>query len=72
MENNNGMMCQDNGHCPYPKCGCLGYGYVPVQELSCVYDCDYAIKNGTLFPELDLDICEYGKVCKKWGGGMNE
>ena len=18
--------------CPYPKCGCVGYGYVPVQE----------------------------------------
>ena len=19
--------------CPYPKCGCVGYGYVPVQEM---------------------------------------
>lgn len=62
----------ESNSCPYPKCGCLGYGYVPVQELSCIYDCDYAIKNGTVFPELDLDICEYGTVCKKWGGSTNE
>ena len=25
---------------------------------------------GTIFPELDLNMCEYGKVCKQWGGGM--
>ena len=24
--------------CPYPKCGCVGYGYVPVQEMEEVYD----------------------------------
>ena len=23
--------------CPYPKCGCVGYGYVPVQEMEEVY-----------------------------------
>lgn len=71
MEQNECCM-HDREECPYPKCGCLGYGYVPVQELVCVYDCNYAIKNGTVFPELDLDICEYGKVCKKWGGTNND
>ena len=24
--------------CPYPKCGCVGYGYVPVQEMEEVYE----------------------------------
>ncbi|MBQ1198147.1 MAG: spore coat associated protein CotJA [Spirochaetaceae bacterium] len=24
-----------------------------MQELSCVYDCNCAIKNGTIFPELN-------------------
>lgn len=71
MEQNNCCMHEEMT-CAYPKCGCLGYGYVPVQELSCVYDCNCAIKNGTIFPELNLDICEYGKVCKKWGGTNND
>lgn len=53
-------------------CGCVGYGYVPVQELDCTYDVDSALHRGTVFPELDLDICEYGCVCKSCGGGMNE
>lgn len=71
MEQNN-CCAYTAQECPFPKCGCLGYGYVPVQEMACVYDCDCAIKNGTLFPELDLDICEYGSVCKKWGGTADE
>ena len=66
MENDTMMECS------YPRCGCLGYGYVPVQELSCVYDYDCALMNGSIFPELDLDISEYGKVCKKWGGTHND
>lgn len=57
--------------CFYPTCGCVGYGYVPVQELGETYDVCTALEQGTIFPELDLNICEYGKVCKKWGGGMN-
>ena len=69
MEQNN---CCDTQHRPGEKCGCLGYGYVPVQELECLYDCNYAIKNGTIFPELDLSICEYGKVCKHCGGVDND
>lgn len=55
------MLCQTG-------CGCVGYGYVPVQELEKIYDVDKAIVSGTVFPELDLDICEYGCICKKWGG----
>ena len=62
----------NQSYCPYPSCGCVGYGYVPVQELSCVYDVDNALCQGTVFPELDLNICEYGKVCKKWGGTSGE
>lgn len=54
--------------CPYPACGCVGYGYVPVQEMQEVYDASKALTQGTIFPELDLDINEYGKVCKQWGG----
>ena len=67
MENNNSGCMSEVTH---KHCGCLGYGYVPVQELKCLYDCNYAIKNGTIFPELDLNICKYGKVCK-WCGGVD-
>ena len=56
--------------CDYPNCncGCVGYGYVPVQTMEDIYDCPTALEQGTIFPELALDINEYGKVCKKWGG----
>ena len=56
----------ESNSCPYPKCGCLGYGYVPVQELSCIYDCDYAIKNGTIFPELDYPFTMGGVRNDAW------
>ena len=49
------------------SCGCVGYAYVPVQQLGDVFDVCSAIKNGTVFPELELGIDEYGKVCKQWG-----
>lgn len=49
-------------------CGCVGYAYVPEQTLGCTYDVCSALNQGTIFPELDLNICEYGKVCKKRGG----
>lgn len=52
------------------SCGCVGYGYVPVQKLNCIFDAETALKQGSLFPELVLTIDEYGKVCK--GGGMAE
>lgn len=64
MSDNNGQCCV------YPRCGCVGYGYVPVQEMCETYDECTGLMRGTIFPELDLDICEYGKVCKQWGGGM--
>lgn len=71
-ENNNDLVNKPNESCPFPTCGCIGYGYVPVQELNCVYDTDTAICSGTVFPELDLDICEYGCVCKRWGGTLDD
>ena len=45
-------------------CGCVGYGYVPVQQLNTVYSAEDALENGSVFPELVLTIEEYGKVCK--------
>lgn len=50
-------------------CGCVGYGYVPVQQLATVYNAEDALENGSVFPELVLTIEEYGKVCK---GGCAE
>ncbi|MCC8169554.1 MAG: spore coat associated protein CotJA [Oscillospiraceae bacterium] len=61
----------NSSRCFYPVCGCVAYGYVPVQEMNDVYDVCMALNQGTVFPELDLNICEYGKICKQWGGGMN-
>ena len=54
--------------CSYPKCGCVGYAYVPVQDYDESYCPAEALMKGTLFPELDLNICEYGEVCRQWGG----
>lgn len=60
----------DGNSCPI-TCGCVGYGYVPEQELECVYEnAATALERGTLFPELDLTIDEYGKVCKRVGGAQ--
>ncbi len=52
-------------------CGCVGYGYVPVQELDSVYTAADAIMAGTVFPELNLGIDEYGYVCRAIGGLSN-
>jgi hypothetical protein len=35
-----------------------------------IYEPCTGLCQGTIFPELDLNICEYGTVCKQWGGGM--
>ncbi len=65
-------MAETNGLCcKYPECGCVGYAYVPVQEMGDVYDPCTGLTEGTIFPDLDLDMCEYGKVCKQWGGAEN-
>ena len=53
------------------NCGCIGYGYVPIQELKSVFCPADALKKGSLFPELALTIEEYGKICKS-GGIVNE
>lgn len=63
MENNNNSMS-----CPMNGCGCVGYAYVPVQYLNEVYSACDGLQNGTIFPELNLNIDEYGKVCKQVGG----
>lgn len=49
-------------------CGCVGYAYVPIQTLSELYDVSTALTQGTIFPELNLTIDEYGKICYKKGG----
>lgn len=64
MEENNNTIPS----CPFTPCGCVGYGYVPKQSLSCIYDVSSALRQGTVFPELDLTIDEYGSVCKVGDG----
>ena len=54
--------------CPMHGCGCVGYAYVPIQYINDIYSVYDALENGTLFPELNLNICEYGYVCKEVGG----
>jgi len=48
--------------------GCIGYAYVPVQTLGKTYCPEDALKNASLFPELVLDMKEYGTLCTKLGG----
>ena len=59
------------GGCEECMYGCIGYAYVPMQRLGMVYDEDTALTRGSLFPTLDLPICEYGKVCRECGGNAN-
>ena len=63
---------QTPSYCPLNSCGCVGYAYVPVHYLNNLYDACEGLNNGTMFPELNLTICEYGKVCKACGGIRNE
>lgn len=44
---------------------CVGYAFVPWQQLDNVYTPEKALANGTAFPELNLNINEYGKICKE-------
>ena len=44
----------------------VGYSYVPIQKFGEVYTYEDALKNGTLFPELNLPLGVYGK--KALGG----
>lgn len=63
-ENNSPASCPING------CGCVGYAFVPVQCLNDIYSVSEGFCNGTIFPELNLNIDEYGKVCKAMGGDV--
>lgn len=38
----------------------LAYSYTPMQELGSLYDSAEALKNGTVFPELNLPFGVYG------------
>lgn len=49
-------------------CGCVGYAFVPIQVFGKTYTPEEALKQASLFPELVLDINEYGKICKQRGG----
>lgn len=44
---------------------CVGYAFVPWQQLDNVYTPEKALASGTAFPELNLNINEYGKICKE-------
>lgn len=46
-------------------CACVGYAFVPIQYLNKQYPVDKALAQGTIFPELDLSISEYGEICKE-------
>jgi hypothetical protein len=63
MEENSKKVCCE--------CGCVGYAYVPEQQMGELYDSDKGLRRGTIFPELDLSMCEYGKVCKQCGGELD-
>ncbi len=48
------------------KCRCLNelplaYSYTPMQELDTLYSYSDGLKNGTMFPELNLPFGVYGK-----------
>ena len=61
----------DNDH--NDKCTCLNklplaYSYTPVQKLDCLYSYSEGLKNGTMFPELNMPLGVYGNnFCNKEG-----
>jgi hypothetical protein len=48
----------------------LAYAYVPIQKINNVYSSKEALKNGTLFPELNLPLGVYG--ANAFGGGKSD
>lgn len=54
------------------KCSCeadgkrVGYAFVPVQRLGKVYQPSAALRQGTVFPELDIGLDEYTRGI--WNG----
>ena len=67
----NSMNSMCSGSSDYNDCTCLerlplAYSYTPMQELDSLYSYSDALKNGTLFPELNMPLGVYGKnFCKK-------
>lgn len=51
-----------SGATPMPR---VGYAYVPMQSLNETYPPEKALMQGTLFPELDISMEEYGKQYSK-------
>ena len=47
---------------PMPK---VGYAFVPMQVFKETYSPDKALIQGTVFPELDISMAEYGKQYSK-------
>lgn len=43
----------------------VGYAYVPPQMTFNTYKSEEAMENGTLFPELNLGMCEYLRGVKE-------
>ena len=43
----------------------LGYAFVPPQTTFNTYTSDAALQAGTLFPELNLSMCEYLRGVKE-------
>lgn len=49
----------------------LAYSYVPYQEFNTVYSAEDALKNGTVFPDLNKPMSVYGKEFQRARmGGM--
>ncbi len=49
----------------YNECACLNklplaYSYTPMQELDTVYSYEEGLKNGTMFPQLNMPLGVYG------------
>lgn len=45
---------------PSTECGRLGYAYVPIQAFDKTYSLEESLDNGTMFPELNIPMSEYG------------
>lgn len=66
-ENTGSCGCGNIHDSSMPGSLCVGYGYVPWQMMDKVYQPEDGLTQGTVFPELNLSISEYGKVCKSGG-----
>ena len=48
-----------------------GYSYAPIQKFGEMYSAEEGLKNGTVFPELNLPLGVYGKKEVPAGGEYN-